>query len=58
MESHKIEGLDLTIVLATLNEIDNLPGLVSSLDSILSKRNININFYLLMITAETVQRNL
>ncbi len=44
METHKIEGLDLTIVLATLNEIDNLPGLVSSLDLILGKRGLKYQF--------------
>ena len=37
MENQKI---DLTIVLATLNEIENLPVLCSSIDSILSKQNI------------------
>ena len=37
MENQKI---DLTIVLATLNEIENLPILCSSIDSILSKQNI------------------
>ncbi len=35
------QNIDLTIVLATLNEIENLPILCSSIDSILSKQKIN-----------------
>ena len=34
------QNIDLTIVLATLNEIENLPLLCSSIDSILSKQKI------------------
>ena len=34
------QNVDLTIVLATLNEIENLPLLCFSIDSILSKQNI------------------
>jgi dolichol-phosphate mannosyltransferase len=44
METQKIENIDLTVVLATLNEIDNLPKLVSALDSILSKHNLRYQF--------------
>ena len=36
----KNQNIDLTIVLATLNEIENLPLLCSSIDSILSKQKI------------------
>ncbi len=35
------QNVDLTIVLATLNEIENLPILCSSIDSILTKQKIN-----------------
>ena len=34
------QNIDLTIVLATLNEIENLPLLCSSIDSILTKQKI------------------
>ena len=34
------QNIDLTIVLATLNEIENLPILCSSIDSILTKQKI------------------
>ena len=36
-----IEDIDLTIVLATLNEIDKLPKLCSDIDSILKHTKIN-----------------
>ena len=35
------QNIDLTIVLATLNEIENLPILCSNIDSILGKQKIN-----------------
>ena len=42
-----IEDIDLTVVLATLNEIDNLPRLCSDIDSIL--KNAKIKYQLLFV---------